>query len=237
MAIAAVVGAVLLVVLELAAVPIATRVIGAVVARCVAYEHLEVTAVDRPVLPRLLAGRARGVELRAEGIHAGEVRIAEAHLDLAEAVLPWAVGDPEPVPAVLTLRVTERDVERALRAALPLRLPIELALDPDVATVGAAGIPLEVELALEVAADGTVTVRPSGDASFLDRLGLATSFPPSADVHVTSVDIGAGELRGVLELAVVPGLGDGEGCAEPIAAAAPSVHAGVALAGSTRGPW
>ncbi|MEX1162349.1 MAG: LmeA family phospholipid-binding protein [Nitriliruptor sp.] len=219
MVIAVVVGTLLLA-LELAAVPIATRVIGAVAARCVVSEHLELTAVDRPVLPRLLTGRARGVELRAEGVQAGELRIAEAHLDLPEALLPWAIGDPDPVPAVLTLRVTERDVQRALRAALPLRLPVEVTLDPDVATVGAAGVSLEVELALEVAADGTVTVRPGGGAGFLDRLGLATSFPPSDDVHVTAIDIGDGELSGVLELAVVPGLGDGEGCAEPLASGA-----------------
>lgn len=207
-----------LVVLELAAVPLATRVIGAVLGRCVTYEQLEVTAVARPVVPRLLVGRARDVELRATGVVAGDLRIAEAHLDLPEAILPWAPGDPDPATATLALRVDEPDLERALRSLAPLGLPVEVELQPDVATVGSSVVPLALDLEVEVDPDGTVRLRPVRGGELLERLGLARSFPPGEAARVTALRIGEGELSGTLELDVVPGVGGGEGCRMPMTA-------------------
>lgn len=213
MVVAVAVGLVLMV-LELAAVPIATRVLGAVVGRCLAYDSLEVTAVDRPVLPSLLLGRARDVELHATGVVAGELRIADARLRLPAAVLPWAVGDPEPGVGGLRLRIDEPDLEHALEAALPLRVPLELELQPGVATIGSPLVPLTLDLEVELDTDGTVRLRPVAGGELLDRLGIARSFPPGDAARVTALDIGDGQVRGALDVAVVPGIG-GEGCERP----------------------
>lgn len=209
---------VVLVALELAAVPLATRVIGAVLGRCVAYDHLEVTSVARPVVPWLLVGRARDVELRATDVVAGDLRIADAHLTLREAVLPWALGDPEPATAGLTLRVEEAAVERALRSLTPPGFPVEVELRPDVATLGSPVVPLALDLEVEVDPDGTVRLRPVRGGELLERLGLARRFPPGEDARVTALRIGAGEVTGSLDLDVVPGVGGGEGCQVPLAA-------------------
>lgn len=213
MVVAVAVGLVLMV-LELAAVPIATRVLGAVVGRCLTYDSLEVTAVARPVLPSLLLGRARDVDLHATGVVAGELRIAEARLRLPAAVLPWAVGDPEPGVGDLRLRIDEPDLEHALEAALPLRVPIELELQPGVATIGSPLVPLTLDLEVELDTDGTVRLRPVAGGELLDRLGIARSFPPGDAARVTALDIGDGQVHGALDVAVVPGIG-GEGCEGP----------------------
>jgi hypothetical protein len=209
----------LLVALELAAVPVATRLMERALSRCVAYESFALTAVSRPVLPPLLVGRAREVELHATGLVAGELRIADARLHLPEAVLPWALGDPGPVGATLRLRVEEPDLEQALRAVTPLGLPVDLELRTDVASVGSAVLPVTLDLEVAVDPDGTVRLRPIRGGELLERFGLAPSFTPREDVRVADLRIADGEVHGVLALDVVPGVGGGGGCEEPIAAA------------------
>lgn len=213
---AGVVGMVL-VLLEALAVPLATRVIGAVVARCVPYESLEVTSVARPVVPRLLLGRARDVELRATEVVVGDLRLSEVELRLPTAVLPWAVGDPEPSRGELTVGIDEADLERTVRAVSPLRLPVELDLRPGVASLGGPWLPVTVDLEVEVEPDGTVRLRPVRGGALLERLGIGRSFPPREELRFTTVRIEADRVRGTAEVAVVPGVGDG-GCDTPLAA-------------------
>lgn len=209
----------LLVIAELAAVPLATRVIGGALGRCVAYDQLEVTAVARPVVPRLLVGRARDVELHATGVSAGDVRVADAHLRMDTVVLPWAPGTPDPSTAVLRLRMEETDVERALRSWLPGELPIEVQLRSDVASLGAAVLPVTLDLEVQVDRHGTVVLRPVRGGEVLERLGVARSFASSDAVRVAALDIGDGEVTGTFDLEVVPGV-SGEGCSTPLAGGA-----------------
>lgn len=206
-----------LLVLELAAVPFATPILSAAVARCVEHERLEVMAVDRPVLPKLLLGRVSGVELRAEGVTVDELRIDRAHLDLPDAVLPWAISAPEPAPATLSLRVTAVDLEAAVRSRMPLGLPVRVRLERGLVVLGAPGVPVELELAVDLAPDGTVRVRPQGGSDLLERLGIGQRFVPAAGAQVLAVDIGDDEVTGRVALDVVPGLGDGGACAPPLA--------------------
>jgi hypothetical protein len=208
---------IVLVLVEVLAVPLATRVVGAVVARCVTYESLEVTSVARPVVPRLLLGRARDVELRATEVVVGDVRLSEVSLWLPNAVLPWAVGDPEPSRGELTLGIDQADLERTVRAVSPLDLPVELDLRPGVATLGTPWLPVTVDLEVEVEPDGTVRVRPVRGGALLERLGIGRSFPPREELRFTTVRIEADQVRGTADVAVVPGGGDG-GCGTPLAA-------------------
>ncbi len=210
---------VVLVALELAAVPIATRVLGRVVAQCVAFGSLEVTDVDRPVLPRLLVGRARGVELRATDLVAGPYRIAEAELRLPEAVLPWAIGaDGEVATASLDVRADEAAVEDALREVVPFDLPVELTLREDVAEIASPLLPFDLRIRVSVDEDGMVRLTPARGGQVLERLGLAPGYRPDDAVHVTAVEIDRAELRGSVDLEVVPGVGGGGACEEPLAA-------------------
>lgn len=214
--IAAVVLVALLVVLEVAAVPLATRVIGSVVSRCVTYDHLEVVSVTRPVVPRLLVGRARDVELHATGVVAGDLRVAEARLTMRQAYLPWAAGAPDVARADLQLRVDQADLERILRSVVPLGVPVDVELRPDVATLGSPVVPVTLDVEVEVDADGTVRLRPVRGGELLERLGIGHSFPPGDTARVTDLTIEEGALHGALALDVVPGVGTGGGCDEPL---------------------
>ncbi|WP_052664437.1 LmeA family phospholipid-binding protein [Nitriliruptor alkaliphilus] len=206
----------LVLVLELAAIPVATRIIGSVVSRCVAYDHLEVTSVARPVVPRLLVGRARDVELHATGVVAGDLRLADARLTMQQAYLPWAVGAPDVARADLDLRVDEADLERILRSVVPLGVPVEVELRPDVATLGSSVVPVTLDVEVEVGGDGTVRLRPVRGGELLERLGIGHSFPPGETARVTDLSIEEGALHGALALDVVPGVGTGGGCQEPL---------------------
>lgn len=217
--VAAVVGAValLLVVLELLAVPLATRVIDRALSRCVTYDALELTAVDRPVLPRLVLGRARDVELRAEGLRVEPLRVEEVTLSVPHAVLPWAAGGGgDPVAGDLRLRVLERDLEAAVRELLPVAVPVGVGLERDLVRLSAPLLPVTLDVRVEAEADGSVRLTPSRGGELLDRIGLAPRLGPTDTVRVTDVVIDRGEVNGEVALADVPGFGGGEGCDERI---------------------
>jgi hypothetical protein len=209
----AVAGVLLLV--ELLAVPLGARALRSAVARCVAFEDLEVTRLARPALPGLVLGRVRDVEVRTTGVDIGELRVAEATLRTDEVDLPWRRGASPPRPATLELRVGEADLEAAVRGRLPIALPVRVDLRDGVASLGAAGLPGTLEVAVEVEADGTVVLRPAGGVELLDRLGLARRFPPTDAFRPSSIVIGDGELTAAGQVRF-----SGEGCAEPISEAA-----------------
>lgn len=208
----------LLLVVELIAVPVTERVVGDLLTRCgIAADSLEVTDVSRPLAPRLLLGRARGVELTATGLRAGDLRVAEARLTVPEARLPWALGGPTSTRVDLDLVVTEADLQRAARDRIPLGLPVTIDLDPGVVRVGASSLPVTVDVAVELDDDGTVRFRPvGGDAGLLDRLGLAAEVAPAELVRLTALTVGDGEVSAAVRVTVVPSETDEELCAEPL---------------------
>lgn len=205
-----------LVLLEILAVPLATRVIGAVAARCATYESLTVTSVARPVVPWLLLGRARGVELRATDVVVDELWLSEVELHLPRAALPWALGARDPARGTLAVGVHEGDLQRTVRAALPLELPVDVQVRPGVATVDLPWSPVAVDLEVEVDPDGTVRLRPLRGGELLERLGIVRRFPPREGLRITSVWIEDDHVRGTADVAVVPGGVDG--CGPPLAA-------------------
>lgn len=211
------VAVVLLLLAELAAVPLATRVLSRSLADCLPHERLTVERVARPVLPGLLLGRARDVELVADGVQVGALRIDAARARLDRAVLPWAPGDPATGDVVLDVRVTEADLGRALRAYAPLGVPLTVELEPGVATVGAEHLPVTVRLQAAVE-DGELRVRPvDGDGAWWERLGFAAALEGPDGLDVRAASIGAGRLTGTARLAALPGA-DGVGCDRPIGA-------------------
>lgn len=222
----------LLLVVEVAAVPVTTRVLAGFLTRCgFGYETVEVTSVGRPLVPRLLLGRARDVEVHATGLTAGDLRVVDARLRVPDAVLPWAPFPPDAAPVDLDVVVTEDDLEQAARERAPLGIPVTVDLAAGsgdgagtesgdvigVVEVGADGVPLTVEVAVELDDDGTVRLRPvAGDAGLLDRLGVAAEIPPADLARVTALAITDGQVAGTIRITVVPGAADEPLCEEPI---------------------
>ena len=202
---------------EVAAVPLASRLLSDAAARCVRHESLQVTAVDRPVIPRLALGRATGVELEATGLRIGDLRVATAGLRVPEVTLPWALGAPEVLEAQLEASLTEDDVTDFVRSLTGLPLPVVVRLQGDVAQLGARGVPLTVDLRLVVTPDGEVELSPvAGDLELLERLGLRLTLDPGDQVRITDLELAGGLLSGRADLEVVPGLSDGQVCDEPL---------------------
>lgn len=209
--------AAVLVIAELTAVPLASRLLSDAAARCIRHETFEVTEVDRPVLPRLVLGRARDVEVVATGLRVGELRVDRAELSVPEATLPWAPGEPGTLDGQLTVTLSEGDVTAFVRSLVPVPLPVTVVLDGDLIQLGALGVPLTVDLSLAVTADGTVDLAPvAGDVELLERLGLQLELDPGDQVQITELLLADGQLAGSADLRVVPGLSDGQGCDEPL---------------------
>jgi hypothetical protein len=208
-----------LLVAELLAVPIATRVVGTALARCVVHRSLTIEEVGRPVVPRLLLGRARDVVLRVEDAEIEGVRVAEAVIEVPQVVLPWAPGDPPPSPATVHLRIEAGAVAERLAQLAPRGVRPSVELDDGVARVGIPTLRLEAAVRLSVGEeDGTILVQPgAGPAGWWERLGLAREIRLPNEIRVDAVAIADAALTATLRLDELPG-GDGEGCDEPIAA-------------------
>ena len=213
----------LLLAVELAAVPVATRAVGRALGRCLPYEQLEITAVGRPVTPGLLVGRVGDVDIDIGGVQVGELRVDRARIEVDRAVLPWAVGDPEPGDARVLASVLEADLEALLAVVAPLGLRPDLQLRPGSARIEVPPVPIGVEFDVTVQ-DGQVVIAPiAGLPSLWERLGLVERFDVPPGVQVDRIEVVAGELlvdlRVDLRVERLPGV-DGTGeCDVPFAAA------------------
>jgi hypothetical protein len=208
----------LLLVAELAAVPLATRLVGDALGRCIPHGELTIERVRRPAVPRLLLGRADGVRLRVEDAELDGLQVAEAVVHAPRVVLPWALGDPTPGPATVELRIEEAAVAARLAELTPLGIRPRVTLDHGVVRVGVPATPAELVVTLAVRDDGALVLQPgAGPTGWWDRLGLARELPLPADVRVADVTIDRQAVTATVELDELPG-GDGDGCEEPIAA-------------------
>lgn len=208
--------AVVAVVVELAALPIATRLVGGALERCLAIDDLEVETIDRPVLPRLLVGRARGVELTATGLHLDEIRVERARLELPEVGLPWAIRPPPGDEATLELELSERDLQEFLGERTPFGLEPVVELTPGVATLGIEPLPAGVRVEVEVR-DRVLRVTPAGDVpDWFGALGLDLDLELPDDVELDRLDLRQDALLATLRVEVVPGIDGSEGCSGPL---------------------
>lgn len=207
---------VIAVIVELAALPVATRVVGSALERCLPFDELEVETIDRPVLPRLLLGRARGVELQASGLQLDEIRVERARLELPEVGLPWALRPPPVAEATLELELAEADLQAYLAERAPFGLEPAVELTPGVATLGIEPFPVRVRLAIEVR-DRVLRVTPVEETpDWFDRLGMDLSFELPDDLELDQLEIGQGALMATLRVEVVPGIDGSSGCSGPL---------------------
>ena len=203
------------VIVELAALPVATRTIGDALERCTSYEDLEVESVARPVLPRLLVGRARDVELEVTGLRYEELRVDRARLELPEVALPWSPLRPPQAEATLQLTVSEADLQDHLTRQAPFGLEPVVELSPGVLVLGVLPVPARVQLEPEVL-DGALRLAPAGPSpGWFDALGLGLTFDIPEGVEVERLEIGQDALFAVLQVEdALPGIDGSPDCSE-----------------------
>lgn len=221
----------LVLVVELAALPVAGRVLGAALGRCLPYDEVEVESIARPLTPRLLVGRARDVELTATGLRLGAIRVEQARLLLPEVALPWAVGEPPAARATLELRLREADVEAFLLDRAPLGLRPVVELSPGVASFGVEPLPARVPLAVDVTR-GRLQIRPVGDApGWFERLGLDLSYQLPDDVGLDHLEVRWDAVFAVIRVDAVAGIDGSGGCEGPLGTRASAPAAAVTTGG------
>jgi hypothetical protein len=202
---------------EVVAVPVAQRLVARAMGRCLTFESVAIEAVRRPVLPRLLVGRARDVELVATGIELDGLRVERARIHSPQVVLPWAPFPPaEPPPAELELTATERDLGAWLEARAPLGLAPVVELTPGVAAVGVRALPARVRMEVAVR-DRILRVAPVGRVpAWFTSLGLDLSFELPDDVRLDHLVVEEGRLAATLAVDAVAGVDGSRGCTGPL---------------------
>jgi hypothetical protein len=203
---------------EAAAVPVAERLVARAMGRCVPVESVAIDAVRRPVLPRLLLGRAHDVEFVATGIELEELRVERARITSPQVLLRWAPFPPaDPPPAELELTATERDLTAWLEARAPLGLTPILELTSGVAAIGVSPLPARVRVEVAVR-DRVLRVAPVGRVpAWFTSLGLDLAFELPDDVRLDHLEVEDGQLAATLAVDAVAGVDGSRGCAGPLA--------------------
>lgn len=203
---------------EIAAVPVAERVLGSALGRCLPYERVEIASVARPVTPRLLVGRARDVEVEVTGLEVQGLRLDQARLQLPVALAPYAPLAPEPPEATLEITLRDTDVEDYLATQVPFGLQPTVRFRPGQLRVGVAAV--EVTAAVRVE-DGVLTLAPGGlPPAWWSRLGLEAEVTLPEDLRVDRVELRSGEATATVRVDVVAGIDGSPGCEGPLAEAA-----------------
>jgi hypothetical protein len=215
-AITALVALVLVVVAELAAVPLATAAVQRALDRCLPVEQVTITSVDRPVVPRLLLGRVRGAVVEAEGLELDALRVDAARIEVPLIVLPWALDDPPLDEATLELALTQTDLQAFLEDTSRFGLVPVLELAPGTASLGLDAFPARVRLAVEVA-DGTLRLAPVAPVpTWFEALDLELAFELPADLRLDELRIGDGTVAVAMRVDVIAGIDGSPGCAGPL---------------------
>lgn len=164
-----VVAAVLIV--ELGAETIATRLMVDRVADHVVYDEARVTSINRPASLDLLQGRLRAVEIVATGVIADGVRLDRVVAVADEVALPWSADANEPMPVTGQVTVTETDLQAALRARTALPVEPVVELDAGQVALGIEGLAPRLRVQVR-AADGRIWLAPSDIPAWYTALGL-----------------------------------------------------------------
>lgn len=209
---------VLALIAEAAAVPLARHQVARAMGRCLTFESVTIDAVRRPIVPRLLVGRAREVELVATGIELEGLRVDHARIRSAQVLLPWAPFPPaDPPPAALELTATERDLQAWLQARAPLGLTPVVELTPGVAAVGVSALPTRVRVEVAVR-DRVLRVAPVGRVpAWFASLGLDLAFELPDDVALEDLVVEEGRLAVTLAVDALAGVDGSDDCAGPLA--------------------
>ena len=210
---------VLVVVAELAAPWAAQRALHRALSPCVVAERVEITRLSRPLVPQLLLGRARDVEVEASGVRFGDLRVERITASLPLVDLPWGLGLPEGPPAArVAAEVTAADARVQLWAITPFGLQPTLRFVGGEVVIGAPGLGLDARFVPAVEPGRVALVPALGAPSWWTSLGLGLGTELPQGVVIDRIDVGEGlvQVRGSVDLDALDG-GAG-GCEEPLAA-------------------
>jgi len=212
---------VLVVVAELVAPWAAQRALHRALAPCVVAERVEVTTFSRPLVPQLLVGRARDVEVEASGVRFGDLRVERITAALPLVDLPWGFGAPEAPPAAeVAAEVTAADARVQLWAITPFGLQPTLRFVGGEVVIGAPGLGLDARFVPAIEPGRVALVPALGPPSWWTSLGLTLRAELPQGVVVDRIDVGEGLLR-VSGSVALDDFDDGAGwCEEPLAAPA-----------------
>jgi hypothetical protein len=209
----------LLVVAELAAPWFAQGSLHRALAPCVAAEEVRITGLRRPLVPQLLLGRARDVEVEAAGVRLGDLRVERITASLPLVDLPWGLGAREQPPAAaVTAEVTAADARAQLWAITPFGLQPTLRFVGGEVVIGAPGLGVDARF-VPVVEPGRVALVPAlGPPAWWTALGVAPGTDLPSGVVIDGIDVGEGLAR-VRGSVALDALGGGAGgCEEPVAA-------------------
>lgn len=229
----------LLLVAELAAPSLAQRALHRALSPCVVAEEVAITELSRPLLPQILVGRVRDVEVVATGVHLGELRVEEVSVALPVVALPWRLGGVEALPpARVQARITAADARAQLWAVTPFGLQPTLALEDGEVVIGAPGLGLDARFVPTVAPELVALVPAFGPPSWWTSLGVALVVELPDGVRIDRIDVDQGLIRitGSVALDSVDA-GTGGTCEEPIATALQGAEAPVVAAAARTAGW
>ena len=185
-----------LVLAELSAPWFAQRALHRALAPCVVAEEVEITGLTRPLVPQLLLGRARDVEVVATGVRFGDLRVEQVSVVLPVVALPWGFGTADPLPAAeVEAQVTAADARAQLWAVTPFGLRPTLRFEGGEVVIGAPGLGLDARFVPTVAADRVALVPALGPPSWWTSLGLALAVELPDGVRIDRIDVGEGLVR------------------------------------------
>ncbi len=183
-----------LVIVEALALRLATDAARSAVEHCVSVEDIEVTSVSRPAVLGLLQGEVRDVRVRAEGIRAGDLRIASVSARLPVAPAGWG-NPPETLLVVADVTIEEADLERYLVAASPELATPTLEIVPDGLRIGDQRVPFDLELLLTIGPEGGLQLVPTlGDPRLWSSLGLELDVDVPPELELIGLDLRDGSL-------------------------------------------
>ncbi len=194
--------AALLLLVELAVVPVADRVIARELDEAeLVVADIGITEIRRPAVFGFAAGQLRDVEVVASGVELGDFRIDEAHVDARRIELGWGPADASDAPpADVTLRATAPDLRAGLAERTPLDLDPVLELRPGTAELGLELIPVTIELQVEVI-DGVLRIAPAGGfPDWFLELGLDLEFELPEQLAVEQVQVEDGAVVATLQV-------------------------------------
>ncbi len=210
---------VVLVVAELAAPPLAQRALHRALAPCVVAEQVEITGLTRPLIPQLLLGRARDVEVEATGVQVGDLRVDRIRVALPVVQLPWRPGTIDPLPAGrVVAEVTAADARAQLWAITPFGLQPTLRFVGGEVAIGAPGLGIEARFVPTIEPGRVALVPAIGPPSWWTSLGLALVADLPEGVVIDRIAVGEGlvQVHGSVALDALDA-GTPAGCDEPLA--------------------
>lgn len=195
---------------ELGAEWIATRVVADRAAGRVVFDELEVTSVGRPATPGLLLGRLHDVELVGRGIVVEDLRIDHASAAADEVFLPWGSGAGQPVELTARLTIVEPDLRDALAERVPGPIDPVLELEPGAVALGIDPLPARLRAEVSVH-DGRLRLVPAASVpAWFASLGLQLEFDLPDGLDVDHIEVEEGRMLVDLQLEIMLD-GDGDG--------------------------